>query len=93
MLIAFRVIYFNLYLRNTHILGIREAAMTHIAHGASIVASCYAGGTMWHFDYRKRDYDQTKEKRMGGTADALAECLHRVPGGCHLRKRDEQGVA
>ena len=48
---------------------------------------------MWHFDYRKRGYDQTTEKRMGGTADALAECLHRVPGGCHLRKRDEQGVA
>jgi hypothetical protein len=92
MLIAFRVIYLNLYLRGPHILGIREAVMTHIAHGASIAASCYAGGTMWRWVYRKSDYDQTTEKRTGGSAGALAECFHRVPGGCHLRNRDERGM-
>jgi hypothetical protein len=81
VLIAFRVIFLNLYLRNTHILGIREAAMTHMAHGASITASCYAGGRMWRCNYRKSDYDQTTEKRTGGTADALAECFHRLLGG------------
>lgn len=75
MLIAFRIIFLNLYLRNTHILGIREAAMTHMAHGASITASCYAGGRMWRCNYRKSDYDQTTEKRTSGTADALAECF------------------
>ena len=64
ILIAFRVIYLNLYLRDTHILGIREAAMTHIAHGASIAVSCYAGATMW-WVYRKSDYDRTTEKRTG----------------------------
>jgi hypothetical protein len=92
MLIAFRVIYLNLYLRDTHILGIREVAMTHIAHGASIAASCYAGGTMWRWVYRKSDHDQTTEKRKGGAVGALAECFHRVPGGCHLRNRDERGM-
>jgi hypothetical protein len=92
MLIAFRVIYLNLYLRGTHILGIREAAMTHIAHGASIAASCYAGGTMWRWVYRKSNYDQTTEKRTGGTAGAFAECFHRVPGGCQLRNRGVRGV-
>jgi hypothetical protein len=92
MPIAFRVIYLNLYLRDTHILGIREAAMTHIAHGASMTVSCYAGYTMWHCDYRKIDYDRTTEKRTGGTVDALAECFHRLPGSCHLRNRDERGM-
>ena len=83
MLIAFRAIFLNLYLRDTHILGIREAAMTHIAHGASITASCYAGGRMWRCNYRKSNYDQTTEKRTGGTAAALAECFHieRLLGG------------
>ena len=93
MLIAFRVIFLNLYLRNAHILGLREAAMTHMALSASMTASCYAGDRMWHRDYRKSDYDRTTEKRTGGTADALAECLHRLPRGCHLRNRDERGVA
>jgi hypothetical protein len=92
VLIAFRVISLNLYQRNTHILGTREAAMTHMAHGASMTASCYAGDRMWHCDYRKSDYDQTTEKRTDETADALAECSHRLPGSCHLRKRDERGV-
>jgi hypothetical protein len=92
VLIAFRVISLNLYLRGTHILGIREAAMTHIAHGESIAVSCYAGDTMWWWVYRKSAYGQTTEKRTGGTADALAECFRRVPGGCHLRNRDERGV-
>ena len=92
MLIAFRVFFLNLYLRDTHPLGIRETAMTHMAHGVSMTVTCYAGDTMWHCDYRKSDYDQTTEKRAGGTAGALAECLQRAPGGCHLRKRDERGV-
>ena len=91
MPIAFRVIYLNLYLRDTHILGIREAVMTHMAHGASMSASCYAGSRMWRCNYRKSDHIQTTEKRAGGTADALAECFHRVPGGCHLSNRDERG--
>jgi hypothetical protein len=92
MPIAFRVIYLNLYLRDTHILGIREAAMTHIAHGASIAASCYAGATMWRWVYRKSDYDWTTEKPTSGTVDALAEWFYRFPGSCHLRNRDERGV-
>jgi hypothetical protein len=89
---TFRVISLNLYLMATYILGIREAAMTHMAHGASIAASCYAGGTMWRWIYCKSDYDQTTEKRTGGTAGALVEYFHRVSGGCHLRNRDERGV-
>ncbi len=93
MLIAFRVICLNLYLRNTHILGIREAAMTHMALGASVTACCYAGDRMWHRDYRKSDYDQTTEKGRGGIAAALAECLRRLPDGCNLRNRDERGAA
>ena len=75
MLIAFRVIYLNLYLRDTHILGIREAAMTHIAHGASIAVSCYAGATMWRWVYRKSDYDWTTEKPTSETVESLAECF------------------
>jgi hypothetical protein len=48
---------------------------------------------MWRWVYRKSDYyDQTTEKRTGGTADALAECFHRVPDGCHLRNWDERGM-
>lgn len=93
MLIAFRVICLNLYLRNTHILGIREAAMTHMALGASVTACCYAGDRMWHRDYRKSDYEQTTEKGTNGAADTLAECLHRLPDGCNLRNRDERGAA
>jgi hypothetical protein len=57
MLIAFRVNCLNLYLRNTHILGIREAAMTHMTHGASLTAGCYAGGRMWRCDLGKSGYD------------------------------------
>jgi hypothetical protein len=93
LLIAFSVIFLNLYLRNTHILGIREAAMTHMALGASMAASCYAGNKMWRRDYRKSDYDQTTEKGRGGIAAALAECLRRLPDGCNLRNRDERGAA
>jgi hypothetical protein len=92
MLIAFGVISLNPNLRNTHILGIREAAMTHMAHGAFMTASCYAGDRTRRCDNRKSDYDQTTEKCTGGGADALAECFHRLPGGCHLRNRDERGV-
>jgi hypothetical protein len=92
VLIAFRVFFLNLYLRDTHILGIRETVMTHMAHGVSMTVTCYAGDTMWHCDYRKSGYDQTTAKRTGETADALAECFHRLPGSCHLRNRDERGV-
>jgi hypothetical protein len=92
VLITFRVIILNLYLKDTYILGIGEAAMTHIAHGASMTANCYAGGRMWRYDYRASDYDQITEKRTGVTADALAECFHRLFGGCHLSNRDERGI-
>ena len=92
MPIVFRVIFLNLYARGTHILGAGEVAMTHIAHGASMIASCYAGDRMWRCDYRKSDYAQTTEKRVGETADAPAECAHRVPAGCHLRNRVERGA-
>ena len=92
MPIAFRVVFLNLYLRDTHILGIGEAAMTHIVHGASMIASCYAGDSMWRCDYRKSDYAQTAEKRTGETADTSAECAHRVPAGCHLRNWVERGA-
>jgi hypothetical protein len=92
VLIAFRGIFLNLYLRDTHILGIHEAVMTHMAHGASMTASCYAGDRMWRCDYRKSECDQTTEKRTGGTADALAECFYGVLGGCHLHNRDERGA-
>jgi hypothetical protein len=93
LLIAFRVIFLNLYLRNAHILGIREAAMTHMALSASMTASCYAGDRMWHRDYRKSDYDQTTEKGTGGIAAALAECLRRLRDGYNLRNQDERGAA
>ena len=59
MLTGFRVIFINLYLRDTHILGIREAVMTHMAHGASITVSCYAGDRMWRCVNRTSDYIQT----------------------------------
>jgi hypothetical protein len=87
-----RVIFLNLYLRDTHILGICEAVMTHIAHGASMATSCYAGDRMWPCDYRKSDYDQTIEERTGGSANALAECFYGIPGDCQLRNRDERGA-
>ncbi len=82
----------NLYLRNTHILGAREAVMAHIVHGASIIINCYAGDRMWQYDDRKSDYDQMIEERTGGAANASAECLHGVPGGCHLRSQDSGGA-
>jgi hypothetical protein len=47
---------------------------------------------MWRYDYRASDYDQVTEKRTGVTADALAECFHRLFGGCHLSNRDERGI-
>jgi hypothetical protein len=73
-------------------LGIREAAMTHMAHGASMTTRCYDGDWMWRCGYRKSDYHQTIVKRTGGAADALAKCFYGVPGGCHLRYRDERGA-
>ena len=92
MVIGFRVIFLNLYLRDTHILGTSEAVMTHIAHGASMIASCYASHRIWRCGYRKSDYAQTAERRTGGTAGALAECFHTVPAGCHLRNWVERGA-
>ena len=92
MLIAFRVIFLNLYLRDTHILGTREAVMTHIAHGASMATSCYAGDKMWPCDYRKSAYHRSIEERTDGSANVLAECFYGVPSGYHLRNRDERGA-
>jgi hypothetical protein len=90
---AFRAVSVNLYLRDTHILGARGAVMVHIVHGASITINCYAGDRMRRYDGRKSDYDQMIEGRTGGAADAPAECLHGVPGGCHLRSQDNGGAA
>ena len=46
-------------------MGISEAVMTHMAHGASIIASCYAGDRMWRCVYPTSDYIQTTEEAHG----------------------------
>ncbi len=100
MLIGFRVIFINLYLRDTHILGICEAVMTHMAHGASITASCYAGDRMWRCVYRTSDYIQTTEKRRVGPRTPLQSAFTEYPAvavcvtetsevGCERRRTQE----
>jgi hypothetical protein len=93
VLIDFRVVFLNLYLRDTHILGIGEAAMTHIAHGASFTASCYNGSRMWRYNLPEKRLRLDDREAYGCTVDALAEFFYWLPGGCHRRsKRDERGV-
>ena len=79
MLTGFRVIFINLYLRDTHILGIREVVMTHMAHGASMSASCYAGSRMWRCNSRKRTTSRRQRSVRVGPRTPLQSASTEYP--------------